>query len=57
MRKRTRRGHTRWVWRAEDPMSTYLATVSIGRFDVHRSSTTSLTGRSIPIWSFIDPTT
>ena len=48
---------TTWVWRAEDPMSTYLATVAIGRFDVHRSATTSVTGRTIPIWSFTDPTT
>ena len=56
VRKRTRGSHTRWVWRSTDPMSTYLATVSIGRFDVHRSSTTSLSGRRIPIWSFIDPT-
>ena len=37
-------------------MSTYLATVALGHFDVHRSSTTSTSGRTIPIWSFVDPT-
>jgi aminopeptidase N len=46
---------TTWVWQARDPMSTYLATVAIGTFDVYRSSTTSITGRTIPIWSFADP--
>ena len=56
--ERVRRGpDTTWVWRERDPMSTYLATVAIGRFDVHRSSTRSVTGRTIPIWSFTDPTT
>ncbi len=54
---RSRRGaRTRWLWSQRDPMSTYLATVAIGHFDVHRSSTTSVSGRRIPIWSFVDPT-
>jgi aminopeptidase N len=48
---------TTWVWKATDPMSTYVATVAIGLFDVYESSTTSITGRAIPIWSFADPTT
>jgi aminopeptidase N len=56
VRRQTRGAHTTWVWRSRDPMSTYLATVAIGHFDVHRSSTTSTTGRRIPIWSFVDPT-
>ncbi|WP_221634007.1 M1 family metallopeptidase [Nocardioides luti] len=48
---------TTWEWRATDPMATYLATVAIGKFDVEEDTTTSITGRTIPIWSFTDPTT
>ncbi len=29
--------HTIWVWRAEQPMATYLATVTTGRFELERS--------------------
>lgn len=50
-------GRTTWLWRETDPMSTYLATVAIGKFDLYHSSTRSITGRRIPIWSFADPTT
>jgi aminopeptidase N len=49
-------GQTTWTWRETDQMATYLATVSIGKYDLHRSSMRSLTGRTIPIWSFVDPT-
>jgi aminopeptidase N len=49
--------HTTWTWHSRDRMSTYLAMLAIGHFDVHRSSTTSVTGRRIPTWSFTDPTT
>ncbi|GHJ59473.1 metallopeptidase [Nocardioides sp. OK12] len=48
---------TTWRWDARDPMATYLAMVAIGQFDVHESATTSVDGRTIPIWSFTDPTT
>lgn len=48
---------TTWVWRAKQPMSTYLATVAIGKFDIYTSSTPSITGDPIAIWSFVDPTT
>ena len=52
---KTRHGaRTTWTWRSPDRMSTYLALMSIGRYDVDRSSTTSVTGRTIPIWSFTD---
>lgn len=46
--------HTTWTWDAPDRMSTYLATVAIGSFHTYRSSTRSITGRRIPIWSFTD---
>lgn len=48
---------TTWTWRVRDRMATYLAMVAVGRFDFYRSSTTSVTGRRIPIWSFVDPRT
>ncbi len=52
---RVRRGlRTTWTWQARDRMSTYLAMVAIGTFDVHRSSVASITGRTIPLWSFVD---
>lgn len=47
---------TTWTWRADDPMATYLAMVSIGQFDVFESQTESVDGRTIPIWSFTDVT-
>ena len=46
-----------WTWRVRDQMATYLAMVAIGRFTAYRSSTRSVTGRRIPVWSFFDPTT
>ena len=55
---RERRGlRTTWTWQARDRMSTYLAMVAIGSFNVYRSSVESITGRTIPLWSFVDSTT
>jgi aminopeptidase N len=34
----TTKGWTTWRWRATDPMSSYLATVSIGDYDLRRST-------------------
>lgn len=51
----TRGRRTTWTWQARDRMSTYLAMVAIGDFNVYRSATRSVTGRRIPIWSFVDP--
>jgi aminopeptidase N len=34
-------GQTTWHWRESHPMSTYLATATLGRFDVRRSTTAS----------------
>ena len=54
---RSRHGaRTTWTWREKDPMSAYLATVSIGTYQSFPSSTTSITGRRIPIWTFVDAT-
>lgn len=55
---RVRRGSdTTWTWRVEDRMSTYLATIAIGKFNVYTEHTRSITGRRISLWSFADPTT
>ena len=41
---------TEWHWRETRPMAPYLATVSIGRFDLYRSRTAS----GIPLLTFVD---
>ncbi|CAB4712235.1 MAG: M1 family peptidase [Actinobacteria bacterium] len=45
---------TTWTWRSSDPMSTYLAMIAIGQFTMTTAETTSIDGRTIPIWSFED---
>ena len=40
---------------AAKQQATYLAMISIGNYDVYRSTMTTTTGRRIPIWSFIEP--
>lgn len=45
---------TTWTWRQEEPMSTFLAVVGFGRYDVVESSTTSVDGRRLPLWFFED---
>jgi aminopeptidase N len=44
-------GKTTWVWKESDPMAPYLATATVGRFDL----TVSKVG-SIPSYVAIDPT-
>ena len=46
----TARGRTTWHWREERPMSTYLATATIGRFDLSRTRSTT----GVPVLSLID---
>jgi aminopeptidase N len=47
----TSAGRTTWVWRERDPMAPYLATATLGRFDL---TTTTLTG-GIPSYVAVDP--
>ena len=42
-----------WTWRERVPMASYLAMVSIGRYRVFHSTISSVTGRRIPVWSFV----
>jgi aminopeptidase N len=55
VRRQTRAGRTTWTWWQPRPMATYLAMISIGRYDVYRSQMRTTTGRTLPIWSFVDP--
>jgi aminopeptidase N len=48
-------GRTTWTWVQTRQMSTYLAMISIGRYDVHHSTMTTTTGRRLPVWNFIAP--
>ena len=44
-------GRTTWVWKETDPMATYLATSTLGRFDLSVSSTAS----GLPVYVAVDP--
>jgi len=44
-------GKTTWVWRETDPMAPYLATTTLGRFDL----TISKTSAGIPSYVAVDP--
>jgi aminopeptidase N len=43
-------GKTTWVWRETDPMSPYLATTTLGKFDLTTSTTSG-----IPTYVAVDP--
>jgi aminopeptidase N len=47
----TRRGQTTFTWRERFPMAPYLATITLGRFDVTRSRTPS----GVPVYIAVDP--
>ena len=44
-------GRTTWVWQETDPMAPYLATATLGRFDL----TISTTSAGIPTYVAVDP--
>lgn len=43
-----------WRWHQSLPMATYLAMISIGSYRVYHSTMTTLAGKQLPLWSFID---
>ena len=45
-------GRTTWVWRATSPMAPYLATATLGRFDLSQSTAPG----GIPAYVAVDPT-
>jgi aminopeptidase N len=49
--QKTSNGQTTFVWDSTEPMATYLATVTIGNFQVAKSATSS----GIPIYTAVDP--
>lgn len=53
--RRTTGSTTTWSWRQAEPMAPYLSMVSIGNYDVHRSTLTTRDGRRLPVWSFVQP--
>jgi aminopeptidase N len=44
-------GRTAWRWEAAEPMASYLATIDIGQWDVHRWRT----GAGVPVYDAVDP--
>ncbi|MEJ7583911.1 MAG: M1 family metallopeptidase [Acidimicrobiales bacterium] len=48
--RRTERGRTTWTWTATEPMASYLATATIGQFDVRSYRTAG-----IEYWDAYDP--
>ena len=45
---------TTWTWKQTEPMSTFLAMVGFGRYDVVESTVKSVDGRTIPVWFYED---
>jgi aminopeptidase N len=52
---RSRHGaRTTWTWRQAEPMASYLAMISIGDYQVYRSTMRTVAGRRLPVWSFVE---
>jgi aminopeptidase N len=49
--QRTHAGRTTFQWRQDQPMASYLATATVGKFDVQRYTTAS----GIPVYNAVDP--
>jgi aminopeptidase N len=46
----TRHGRTTFVWHEDNPMATYLSTITLGRFQVHRDRV-----QGLPVYVALDP--
>ncbi len=46
---------TTWVWDQKKQQASELSFFSIGRYDMYTSNITLASGRTIPEWTFIDP--
>ena len=55
VRRDTGPKRTTWHWRERWPMAAYLATVSIGEYQMYRSSMANETSAGMPLLSFVDP--
>jgi uncharacterized repeat protein (TIGR01451 family) len=49
-------GRTTWVWEQQEQMASELVIISIGRYDMTVDDVVLNSGRTIPEWTFIDPT-
>ncbi|MBJ7356700.1 M1 family aminopeptidase [Nocardioides sp.] len=49
-------GRTTWVWEQQEQMASELVIISIGRYDMTTADIALASGRTIPEWTFIDPT-
>ncbi|MFG2225925.1 M1 family metallopeptidase [Streptomyces sp. NPDC048644] len=49
--KKTAKGRATYSWHSAEPMATYLATATIGTFDVHQSRTSD----GLPLYVAVDP--
>ena len=47
---KTKRGWTTWIWDAKEPMASYLATASVGEFDLR-----AYKHEGIRFWDAFDP--
>ena len=47
---RTRKGWTTWTWDMKEPMASYLATATVGQFDLH-----AYRSGGIRYWDAVDP--
>jgi aminopeptidase N len=45
----TAAGHTTWVWKESRPMATYLATITLGKFDISKPA------GPVPLYVAVDP--
>jgi hypothetical protein len=48
-------GWTTWTWQALEPMASYLATATVGQFDLRAYEGTISGGKTIRYWDAIDP--
>ncbi|MGV9644818.1 M1 family metallopeptidase [Streptomyces sp. NPDC003514] len=53
--RRTTGGRTAFHWRTAEPMATYLATLAIGDYTLHRSTVRTAAGHDLPVLSAVVP--
>lgn len=49
-------GRTTWVWDQQEQMASELVIISIGRYNMTARNLLLASGRTLPEWTFIDPT-
>ncbi|MFF0160158.1 M1 family metallopeptidase [Streptomyces sp. NPDC005263] len=55
--ERTTAGRTTYTWHTAEPMASYVATLAVGRYDIHRYDITRSTAPAgLPVYVAVDPT-